>query len=67
MKVFDMQRLLEEREMTSALENDNMVIFIDRAGYGLSDDTDNKMTLWMILSQGASLSLFQAFPISFSL
>lgn len=36
---------ITERELTSALENDNMVVFIDRAGYGLSDDTDNEMTL----------------------
>ncbi|MGN0400791.1 MAG: alpha/beta hydrolase [Acetatifactor sp.] len=40
---------ITEREMTSALENDNMVVFIDRAGYGLSDDTDNEMTIEYIV------------------
>lgn len=40
---------ITEREMTSVLENDNMVVFIDRAGYGLSDDTDNEMTLEYIV------------------
>lgn len=40
---------ITERELTSALENDNMVVFIDRAGYGLSDDTDNEMTLEYIV------------------
>ncbi len=33
------------RQMTSSLEKDNLVVFVDRAGYGLSDDTDNEMTL----------------------
>lgn len=40
---------ITEREMTSVLENDNMVVFIDRAGYGLCDDTDNEMTLEYIV------------------
>lgn len=30
--------------MTAALETDNRVVFIDRAGYGFSDDTDHEMT-----------------------
>lgn len=34
-----------ERRMTECLEKENTVIFIDRAGYGLSDDTDNDMTI----------------------
>ncbi len=33
-----------ERKMTAALERDNLVVFIDRAGYGLSDDTWQDMT-----------------------
>ena len=33
-----------ERQMTDVLEQDNTVVFIDRAGYGLSDDTDHEMT-----------------------
>ena len=33
-----------ERKMTSILEKDNMVVFVDRAGYGFSDDTDHEMT-----------------------
>ncbi|MBP0973012.1 MAG: alpha/beta hydrolase [Oscillospiraceae bacterium] len=34
-----------ERQMTEALEQDNRVVFVDRAGYGFSDDTDHEMTL----------------------
>ncbi len=33
------------RQMTACLEEDNLVVFVDRAGYGFSDDTDNEMTL----------------------
>ena len=33
------------RRMTAALESDNQVIFIDRAGYGISDDTTQDMTV----------------------
>ncbi|OPZ19985.1 MAG: haloalkane dehalogenase [Firmicutes bacterium ADurb.BinA205] len=33
------------RRMTAALESDNQVIFIDRAGYGISDDTAQDMTV----------------------
>ena len=32
------------RKMTSHLEDDNLVVFVDRAGYGLSDDTKEDMT-----------------------
>ena len=32
------------RKMTSPLEEDNRVIFLDRAGYGASGDTENEMT-----------------------
>ena len=32
-------------KMTAALETDNQVIFIDRAGYGVSDDTTQNMTV----------------------
>ena len=38
-----------ERQMTSVLEKDNLVVFIDRAGYGFSDDTDHEMTLEYIV------------------
>ena len=38
-----------ERQMTDALEKDNTVVFIDRAGYGFSDDTDQEMTLESIV------------------
>ncbi len=38
-----------ERQMTSVLEKDNMVVFIDRAGYGFSGDTDHDMTLEYIV------------------
>lgn len=38
-----------ERQMTSYLESDNMVVFVDRAGYGFSDDTENEMTLEYIV------------------
>ena len=33
------------RRMTAALETDNQVIFVDRAGYGTSDDTSQDMTV----------------------
>ncbi len=33
------------RRMTSALEADHQVVFIDRAGYGVSDDTKQDMTV----------------------
>ena len=38
-----------ERQMTAALEKDNTVVFIDRAGYGFSDDTNHEMTLEYIV------------------
>lgn len=38
-----------ERQMTASLEKENLIIFIDRAGYGLSDDTNNEMTLEYIV------------------
>lgn len=37
------------RQMTACLEEDNLVVFVDRAGYGLSDDTENEMTLEYIV------------------
>lgn len=37
------------RQTTAALEKDNQVVFPDRAGYGLSDDTENDMTLEYIV------------------
>lgn len=38
-----------ERQMTAVLEKENKVVFIDRAGYGFSDDTDHEMTLEYIV------------------
>lgn len=37
------------RQMTASLEEDNLLIFVDRAGYGLSDDTDQEMTVEYIV------------------
>lgn len=37
------------RQMTASLEEDNLVVFVDRAGYGFSGDTDNDMTLEYIV------------------
>lgn len=37
------------RQMTAPLEEENLVVFADRAGYGFSDDTDNEMTLEYIV------------------
>lgn len=37
------------RQMTACLEEDDLVVFIDRAGYGFSDDTENEMTLEYIV------------------
>ena len=37
------------RQMTACLEEDNLVVFVDRAGYGLSDDTNNEMTIEYIV------------------
>lgn len=37
------------RRMTAALEADDQVIFVDRAGYGISDDTKEDMTVEKIV------------------
>ena len=37
--------MVTARRMTAQLEPDNEVVFVDRAGYGLSDDTEREMTL----------------------
>ncbi len=37
------------RQMTSSFEEDNLVVFVDRAGYGFSEDTNNEMTLEYIV------------------
>lgn len=37
------------RQMTACLEEDNLVVFVDRAGYGFSDDTNAEMTLEYIV------------------
>ena len=38
-----------ERQMTACLEEENLVVFVDRAGYGFSDDTNHAMTLSYIV------------------
>lgn len=40
---------LTARQMTKFLEEDNLVVFVDRAGYGFSDDTENEITLEYIV------------------
>lgn len=37
------------RQMTACFEKDNLVVFVDRAGYGLSDDTNAEQTLEAIV------------------
>lgn len=37
------------RQMTKLFEEENLVVFVDRAGYGFSDDTENEMTLEYIV------------------
>lgn len=37
------------RQMTSCIEDENLVVFVDRAGYGFSDDTQNEMMLSYIV------------------
>lgn len=37
------------RKMTACLEEDNLVVFVDRAGYGFSDDTNEEMTIERIV------------------
>ncbi|MBR6403032.1 MAG: alpha/beta hydrolase [Eubacterium sp.] len=32
------------RKMTESIEKDNLVVFVDRAGYGISEDTNKEMT-----------------------
>jgi len=41
--------LVTARRMTAPLEPDNTVVFVDRAGYGLSGDTGREMTLERIV------------------
>lgn len=38
-----------ERQMTAAIEQDYRVVFVDRAGYGFSDDTKQDMTVDFIV------------------
>lgn len=37
------------RQMTAELEKDGLVVFVDRAGYGFSEDTEQEMTLEAIV------------------
>lgn len=37
------------RQMSASLEENNLVVFVDRAGYGLSGDTNHEMTLEYIV------------------
>ena len=39
------------RMMTADVEKDNRVIFLDRAGYGLSDDTDQDMNVETVVEE----------------
>lgn len=41
---FDGEMYIGWRQMTAGIEKDNRIVFADRAGYGLSDDTDMEMT-----------------------
>ena len=41
----DPDQFISWRRMTSALEEENQVIFVDRAGYGLSDSTSQERTV----------------------
>ena len=41
----DGEAVIAWREMTKEIEKNNELYFIDRAGYGLSDDTKNDMTV----------------------
>lgn len=42
--------MVTARRMTAQLEPDNAVVFVDRAGYGLSGDTDREMTLETVVA-----------------
>ncbi len=43
--LFDGEMNIGWRKMTEDLEKDNLLVFVDRAGYGLSDDTKQEMTV----------------------
>ena len=41
----DCEMFIGWRKMTAPLEKDNQIVFVDRAGYGVSDDYDGDMTV----------------------
>ncbi len=43
--LFDGEMNIGWRKMTTELEKENLLVFVDRAGYGLSDDTTQEMTV----------------------
>lgn len=43
--LFDGEMNIGWREMTKEIEKENRLVFVDRAGYGLSDDTTQEMTV----------------------
>lgn len=47
----DGEMFLGWRQMTAEIEKDNRLIFLDRAGYGLSDDTKQEMTPEIIVEE----------------
>ncbi len=47
----DCEMFLGWRQMTAPLEEDNRIVFVDRAGYGLSDDCKEDMTTELIVEQ----------------
>lgn len=47
----DCEMFLGWRQMTAPLEEDNRIVFVDRAGYGFSDDCREDMTTERIVEQ----------------
>ncbi len=47
--LFDGEMNIGWRKMTAELEKENLLVFVDRAGYGLSDDTTQEMTVEYIV------------------
>ena len=47
--LFDGEMNIGWRKMTEEIEKENRLIFVDRAGYGLSDDTTQEMTVEYIV------------------
>ena len=58
----DGEMFLGWRQMTAEIEKDNRLIFIDRAGYGLSDDTGREMTPENVVEEYRTALKNAAFP-----